>query len=219
MSHSLRIRTWNSAVLALALVANGACGGDDDATPGDSTNGKTQSSGGNSGGNGKAGTSGNAGGDAPENPGGGDDCKDDSTIVLPSAMAGIIGGMDVDADALYLSIGSSESAKDGIFRLPKSGGALEKIGDMDNLISGGPILLDGDDLYYGDSSHLNRINKDGSSTEPEALFEAKGGVSEITADKDAIYFVYGASCCESLGNDTSVTSPEAFSMRIKCCAA
>src|SRR3954470_4212602 len=71
MSHSLRIRTWNSAVLALALVANGACGGDDDATPGDSTNGKTQSSGGNSGGNGKAGTSGNAGGDAPENPGGG----------------------------------------------------------------------------------------------------------------------------------------------------
>ena len=58
--------------------------------------------------------------------------------------------------------------------------------------SGGPIRLDGDDLYYGDS-HLNRIKKDGSSSAPEELFEAKGGVSEITSDKDSVYFVYGAS--------------------------
>ena len=200
--HSLGIRTWRFAVLALALLANGACpsGGDDSAQGG--TGGKSggNAGGGNAGGGGAG--SGNAGGKAPDSPSGGDTCKDDSTILLPSDKGRLIGDITTDDDAIYFSQGSGEAAKNGIFRLPKAGGEPTKLGEMDNLVDGGPILLDGDYLYYGDSQ-LNRIKKDGSSGAPEMLFEAKGGVSDIASDKDAIYFVYGAFCCDSLGTDTT----------------
>jgi hypothetical protein len=182
-----------SAVLILISFLGG-CPSDDDA--GDDTKSGAKPDTNNT-------DSGTAGSNAPPStPSDADeDCDDDSTVLLPGSTGRIIGSIALDADTIYYSQGSGESDQNGIFRLPKAGGEPARIGEMDNLIDGGPIFLDGDDLYYGDSS-LSRIKKDGSGA-PEMLFEATGNVAEITGNAEAIYFVHGNWCCESLGTDTT----------------
>jgi hypothetical protein len=167
----------------LLLLGAAACSGGGDPAAG----------GGSGGGGGGAGAS--AGGS-----GGRVACRDDSVLLQPAAHR-IVGDIVTDDSTLYYSQ-SASGELDGMFRVPKSGGEPQRIGTSGNLFSGGSILLDGDYLYFGDSQ-INRIKKDGSGA-VEMLAKSTGGVYELVADADAIYFQDGHFCCEP-SVDTSKT--------------
>lgn len=164
------------------------------------TSGSGQHGSSSSGSAGSNGSMSSTGSGSPSSGSSASSCHDDSTVILASSLQRLVGDMAVDDSAIYYSQGSGARDQNGIFRLPKAGGEPKRIGEMDNLIDGGPIFLDGDYVYYGDSN-LNRVKKDGGGD--EILFKATSGVSEVVGDKDAIYFRHGAWCCDSLGTDTT----------------